>query len=29
VSSGVEAARGIKDPQRIRQFVSGVRRADT
>ena len=28
VSSGVEAARGIKDPQRIRDFIAGVRRAD-
>ena len=28
VSSGVESARGVKDPQRIREFISGVRRAD-
>ena len=29
VSSGVEAAQGIKDPQRIRDFIAGVRSADT
>lgn len=28
VSSGVEAAKGIKDPQRMRNFIAGVRRAD-
>ena len=28
VSSGVEAAPGIKDPQRLRDFIAGVRRAD-
>jgi phosphoribosylanthranilate isomerase len=28
VSSGVEAAKGIKDPQRMRDFIAGVRRAD-
>lgn len=28
VSSGVEAGRGIKDAQRIRQFIAGVRDAD-
>jgi phosphoribosylanthranilate isomerase len=28
VSSGVEAAKGIKDPQRIAAFVAGVRNAD-
>jgi phosphoribosylanthranilate isomerase len=28
VSSGVEAAPGIKDPQRVRDFIAGVRRAD-
>lgn len=28
VSSGVEAAKGIKDPDRIREFMSGVRDAD-
>jgi phosphoribosylanthranilate isomerase len=29
VSSGVEAARGVKDPQRILDFVAGVRNADS
>jgi phosphoribosylanthranilate isomerase len=28
VSSGVEAAKGIKDPQRIVAFIAGVRNAD-
>lgn len=28
VSSGVEAAKGIKDPRRILSFISGVRNAD-
>lgn len=28
VSSGVEAAKGIKDPQRILSFMAGVRNAD-
>ena len=28
VSSGVEAEKGLKDPQRIRDFVAGVRNAD-
>jgi phosphoribosylanthranilate isomerase len=28
VSSGVEAAHGIKDPQRILDFIAGVRNAD-
>lgn len=28
VSSGVEAAKGIKDPQRISSFIAGVRNAD-
>jgi phosphoribosylanthranilate isomerase len=28
VSSGVEAAKGIKDPQRILRFMAGVRNAD-
>jgi phosphoribosylanthranilate isomerase len=28
VSSGVEAAKGIKDPQRILDFITGVRNAD-
>lgn len=28
VSSGVEAARGVKDPERIAAFISGVRNAD-
>jgi len=28
VSSGVEAAKGIKDPHLIHQFVAAVRRAD-
>jgi phosphoribosylanthranilate isomerase len=28
VSSGVEAAKGIKDPQRILAFINGVRNAD-
>ena len=28
VSGGVEAAKGIKDPDKIRQFMRGVRRAD-
>jgi phosphoribosylanthranilate isomerase len=28
VSSGVEAAKGIKDPRRMRDFIAGVRRAD-
>jgi len=28
VSSGVESAKGIKDPQRVRDFISGVRDAD-
>ena len=28
VSSGVEAAKGLKDPQKIHQFVAAVRQAD-
>jgi phosphoribosylanthranilate isomerase len=28
VSSGVEADKGIKDAQRMRDFIAGVRRAD-
>jgi phosphoribosylanthranilate isomerase len=28
VSSGVEAARGVKDPERIAAFIAGVRNAD-
>lgn len=28
VSSGVESAKGIKDPTRIHEFISGVRNAD-
>jgi phosphoribosylanthranilate isomerase len=28
VSSGVEAARGIKDVQKITEFIAGVREAD-
>jgi phosphoribosylanthranilate isomerase len=28
VSSGVEAARGIKDAQKINEFIAGVRDAD-
>ena len=28
VSSGVEAAKGVKDPQRILDFIAGVRDAD-
>jgi phosphoribosylanthranilate isomerase len=28
VSSGVEAAKGVKDPQRIRELIAGVRDAD-
>jgi phosphoribosylanthranilate isomerase len=28
VSSGVEAAKGIKDPAKIAAFIAGVRNAD-
>ncbi len=28
VSSGVEAAKGVKDPERIAAFIAGVRNAD-
>jgi phosphoribosylanthranilate isomerase len=28
VSSGVEAAPGVKDPDRVRRFVEAVRRAE-
>jgi phosphoribosylanthranilate isomerase len=28
VSSGVEQAKGIKDPAKIREFIDAVRRAD-